>query len=106
MNEIPKVVFSTSLVSADWPDSRIERDDLADGIAALKREPGKDVLAHGGVGFAQSLSREGLIDEYQLVVHPVALQTGLRLFSSPTELELRDIRRFPAGAVALTYGRA
>jgi dihydrofolate reductase len=106
MNEIPKVVFSKSLVAADWTDTRIERGDLADGITALKRERGKDVLAHGGAGFAQSLSREGLIDEYRLVVHPVALRAGLPLFSSPTNLELRAVHRFPAGAVALTYNRA
>jgi riboflavin biosynthesis pyrimidine reductase len=103
---IPKVVFSKSLVAADWTDTHIERGDLADGITALKREAGKDVLAHGGAGFAQSLSREGLIDEYRQVVHPVALGAGLRLFSSPTNLELRAVHRFPAGAVALTYNRA
>ena len=59
MNEIPKVVFSRTLERADWADSRIARGDLAEEIAALKREPGKDMLAWGGSGFAQSLSRLG-----------------------------------------------
>jgi dihydrofolate reductase len=103
MNEIPKVVFSKSLETADWAGSRVERADLAAGIAALKREPGKELLAHGGATFLQSLSRERLTDEYRLVVHAVALGAGLPLFSAPLDLELRDTRRFPAGAVALTY---
>jgi dihydrofolate reductase len=103
MNEIPKVVFSKSLDTADWAGSRIERADLAEGIAALKREPGKEILAHGGARFLQSLSLEGLIDEYRLVVHPIALGAGLPLFSAPIDLELRDTRHFPAGAIALTY---
>jgi dihydrofolate reductase len=106
MNEIPKVVFSRSLERAEWADTRIERGALADGIEALKREPGKEILAHGGARFAQSLSRERLIDEYRLVVHPIALGAGLRPFSDRTELELREARRFPAGAVLLTYARA
>jgi hypothetical protein len=54
MNEIPKVVFSKTLERAEWPDSRIARGDLAEEIATLKREPGKDVVAYGGAAFAQS----------------------------------------------------
>lgn len=103
MNEIPKVVFSKSLETTDWAGSRVERADLAEGIAALKREPGKEILAHGGARFLQSLTRERLIDEYRLVVHPVALGTGLPLFSGPIALSLCSAQRFPAGAIAMTY---
>jgi dihydrofolate reductase len=71
MNEIPKVVFSSTLERADWPDSRIARGELAEEIAQLKREPGKDMLAWGGATFAQSLSRLGLVDEYRLILQPV-----------------------------------
>jgi dihydrofolate reductase len=105
MNEIPKVVFSKSLEVAEWTDSRVERAKLAEGIAALKREPGKEILAHGGAGFAQSLSGQGLIDEYRLVVHPVGLGAGLPLFSQRVDLALDSTRRFPAGGMALTYHR-
>jgi dihydrofolate reductase len=77
MNELPKVVFSGTLERAEWADSRIARGDLAEEIAELKREPGKDVIAWGGAAFAQSLTRLGLIDEYRLVLHPVALGDGL-----------------------------
>ena len=67
MNDIPKVVFSRTLTKADWPQSTIASGDLADEIGALKREPGKDLIAWGGAAFAQSLSRLRLVDEYRLV---------------------------------------
>jgi dihydrofolate reductase len=79
MNEIPKVVFSKTLENANWPESRIPRGDLAEEIAALKREPGNDLIAHGGATFARALSRERLIDEYRLVIQPAALGAGLAL---------------------------
>jgi dihydrofolate reductase len=72
MNEIPKVVFSKTLNEASWPESTIARGDLADEIAALKRQPGREIIAWGGAEFAQALSRAGLIDEYSIVVQPVA----------------------------------
>jgi dihydrofolate reductase len=106
MNEIPKVVFSKTLKDADWTDSRVASGDLTEEISRLKQEPGKDILAHGGSGFAQALSRQGLIDEYRLILHPVALGTGLSLFSDPIELELQSARTFATGAVALTYEQA
>src|ERR687884_839252 len=84
MNEIPKVVFSRTLERADWADSRIARGDLAEEIAALKREPGKDMLAWGGAAFAQSLSNAGLVDEYRLILQPIALEDGLPLFKNVT----------------------
>jgi dihydrofolate reductase len=59
MNEIPKVVFSSTLERAEWAESRIARGDLAEEIAALKREPGKEMIAWGGAAFAQSLSHTG-----------------------------------------------
>lgn len=57
MNEIPKVVFSKTLDRADWPDSQIAGGELGAEIAKLKQEPGKDLMAHGGAGFAQALAR-------------------------------------------------
>jgi dihydrofolate reductase len=106
MNEIPKVVFSRTLGRADWADSRIARGDLADEIATLKREPGKDMLAWGGAAFAQSLSSLGLVDEYRLILQPVALGDGLPLFkdlSAPLMLELVDAQTYPTGAALHVY---
>lgn len=106
MNEIPKVVFSRTLERADWADSRIARGDLADEIAQLKREPGKDMLAWGGAAFAQSLSRLGLVDEYRLILQPVALGQGLPLFkelTAPLRLELVDAQTYTTGAALHVY---
>jgi dihydrofolate reductase len=102
MNEIPKVVFSKTIERADWPETQIARGDLADEIARLKRTPGKDLVAWGGAGFAQSLARLGLIDQYRLVTHPVAVAEGEPLFKdlpSPARLKLIETRTFTSAAV-------
>jgi len=106
MNDIPKVVFSRTLTEATWPETRIVRGDLAEEIARLKREPGDDILAHGGAGFAQALTRLDLIDEYHLNVHPVALGAGLALFGGPVRLRARSARTYRNGAVTVVYDRA
>jgi dihydrofolate reductase len=106
MNEIPKVVFSRTLEHAEWPGSRIARGDLAQEIATLKGEPGKDMLAWGGAAFAQSLSRLGLVDEYRLILQPVVLGQGLPLFkdlTAPLRLELVDAQTYPSGASLHVY---
>ena len=80
--------------------------DLATGIAALKAEAGKPILAHGGARFARSLIATGLIDEYHLLVHPVALGRGLAIFAdlaTPLDLTLTASQRFPLGAIANAY---
>jgi dihydrofolate reductase len=72
----------------------------------LKHEPGNDILPHGGAEFARSLVQLGLIDEYRLVVHPVALGSGLAIFRDlpkPMDLELVTTSWFRAGAVAHVY---
>jgi dihydrofolate reductase len=108
MNEIPKVVFSKSLTRADWPESRIAGGDLAEDILRLKREPGGVILAHGGTTFVDSLVRERLIDEYRLVIHPVAIGHGTGLFGElrePLRVDLVDTRTFPSGTVIHVYRR-
>jgi dihydrofolate reductase len=122
MNQIPKVVFSRTgkmtttraledasraepvgRAGASWAEPRVASGDLATEIARLKEEPGKDIVAHGGASFAQSLVASGLIDEYQLIVHPVALGRGLALFSElskPLALTSVSTTRFARGGVA------
>lgn len=106
MNDIPKVVFSRTLTEAGWPETTVLNGDLRAEVARLKAEPGEDLLAHGGAGFAQALVEAGLIDEYRLIVHPVALGTGLPLFGQPVDLKLVSSEPFPGGAIALTYAPA
>jgi dihydrofolate reductase len=101
MNEIPKIVFSETMTTSEWGDTRFLADDLTDGIAMLKEEraPGF-LLAHGGARFARSLCRTGLIDEIRLLVHPVVLGDGERIFPKPMDLEPVATTAFSGGAVA------
>ena len=106
MNSLPKIVFSKTLPAAGWPGSRIARGDLAEEIAALKSEPGGEIMAHGGAAFVQSLSRLGLVDEYRLVILPVAVGSGLPLFKDlpkPLRVDLAEARSFPDGTVIHVY---
>jgi len=89
-----------------WESAAKLTGDLATEIAALKAEVGKPILAHGGAAFARSLIATGLIDEYHLLVHPVALGRGLAIFADlavPLDLALTALQRFPTGAIANTY---
>src|SRR5215469_13406767 len=106
MNDIPKVVFSKTLTKAEWPHSTIASGNLADEIKDLKREPGDDLIAWGGATFAQSLTRLNLVDEYRLVVQPVALGDGLPLFAgltAPFVLELIEAQAYGDGSVLHVY---
>jgi dihydrofolate reductase len=106
MNELPKVVFSKTLENADWHNSRILRGDLAEEISALKHAPGADIIAHGGASFVQALARANLVDEYRLVINPIALGDGLPLFKdlpAPVRLELVQATTYPDGAALHVY---
>jgi dihydrofolate reductase len=105
MNEIPKVVFSNSLTSADWDVTEIATGDLAEAIARLKQQRPSDgyLLAQGGTRFARSLVATGLIDEYRLVVHPVVLGAGEQIFSAPLAIESMSTTVFSGGAVAHVF---
>jgi dihydrofolate reductase len=109
LNNTPKVVFSKTLQSAQWPESRIASGDTAAEIAKLKAEPGGEILAHGGIAFQQSLARLDLVDEYRLWVAPAAVGKGALLFTGlDRPLTLRPIssRVFRCGLVELVYTRA
>src|SRR3954447_25084813 len=104
MNEIPKVVFSNSLASADWGDTTIAAGGLAGAITRLKQERSDgDWRAHGGARFARSLVQTGLIDEYRLVVHPVVLGAGEQLFPAPLTIEPLSTIAFSGGGVAHVF---
>jgi dihydrofolate reductase len=102
MNDIPKVVFSKSLKEATWPESRIASGDLAHEIEALKNEPGGEIIAWGGARFAQSLAREGLVDEYAIITRPLAYGGGKPLFldlTAPLELDALATTTYASGHV-------
>lgn len=122
MNEIPKALFTKkglkgiglvdtttpeqSSAATSWAEASIFDGDLAEGIRKLKAESGKPIVAIGGAGFMQSLIATDLIDEYHLAVHPVALGSGLPIFSglkTPLYLKLDEVKVFPKGIIAKTY---
>lgn len=104
MNEIPKVVFSNSLTSADWGPVTIATGDLTETITQLKQEHSEGyLLALGGPRFVRSLVETGLIDEYRLMVHPVILGAGERIFRAPLTIEPTSTTVFSGGAVAHVF---
>ena len=107
-DETQKVVFSRTLERVDWKNSRLVKGDIAAEIAALKAQPGKNLALAGGAGLAQTFIRLGLIDEYQLLVHPVILGRGKPLFvglENRARLRLVGFRTFRPEVAALFYRR-
>jgi dihydrofolate reductase len=89
-----------------WAQTYVASGDLAEEVSKLKAQDGKPIVAHGGAGFARSLIAHGLVDQYALLVHPVALGKGLPIFSDlamPRPFKLISSRAFPGGSVAEIY---
>src|SRR3954452_8885507 len=103
MNEKPKAVFSHTLESADWGPAEVFGGDLGAAVAELKaRDDDGTILVHGGPNLAKSMTRLGLVDEYQLTWVPVAIGAGHSPFAEIEEhLQLKLVReqRFASGAV-------
>ena len=106
MNSIDKYVASRTLDAVDWQNSTLLEGDAADAVGELKQEPGGDLLVFGSGELVQTLMADGLVDEYQLMVHPLVLGTGKRLFregGARTDLELVDTSTTGNGIVILHY---
>nr|HET6904113.1 dihydrofolate reductase family protein [Ktedonobacteraceae bacterium] len=106
LNSHAKVVFSKRLTTLEWNNSMLASASVTEEIARLKEQPGKNISVTGGATLAQSLSRLGLIEEYNLVMHPVVLGGGKPLFtemSQPLNLKLVSAKTFDSGAIGLTY---
>jgi dihydrofolate reductase len=108
MNDIPKIVFSKTLgdFEATWPITRVARGDLTTEIATIKADAGSDAIVWGGHRLAGALAAADLIDEYRLLVQPVALGRGQALFDQLPEsrrLDLVETTQFPSGIVAQVY---
>ncbi len=104
--EMPKIVFSRTLDRANW-NATVRRDVVADEIAALKAEPGGDLVL-GGANLAVTFRALGLIDEYRIYVQPVLLGQGRPLFTEAAQrlpLQLIETRTFDGGVVLLRYVR-
>ena len=106
MNHTPKYVVSSTLASADWQNSTLVNDDVAARISELKQQPGRNIGMSGSSVLVGWLLRHGLLDRLDLLVFPVVLGSGKRLFSEPdgpVPLTLTGSEAFSTGVVHLTY---
>jgi dihydrofolate reductase len=109
-NAMPKYVVSSTLTQAKWTNSTvIQGADLVQAVSKLKQDADGDVVVHGSVQLVQALIAHDLVDELRLMVFPVVLGTGKRLFGDPGEkktLQLVDSKVVGDGVVILTYAAA
>jgi dihydrofolate reductase len=106
MNKMPKVVFSRTLDTADWNNTRLVNTDAGEEVARLKQQPGKDMFIFGSADLSSTLMNEGLIDEYRLGVNPILLGGGNPLFKPMPHrlpLKLLEARPLKTGCVILRY---
>ena len=106
MNSYPKLVVSRTLQQADWGNTRLIQTDVAAELTALKQQPGKDLIIMGSGDLAVALTELDLIDEYRLMIAPVALGAGKPLFTGLTraaKLKLIKATTFRSGNVLLHY---
>lgn len=106
LNSMRKLVFSKSLEKVEWNNSQLMKEILPEEIARMKQEPGKNMAIYGSASIVQAFTNLGLIDEYQLLVHPVVLGSGKALFADiakPAHLRLLQTKSFPSGVIGLYY---
>ena len=106
MNSLPKIIASRTLTVVDWENARLVGEDITQEIAALKEQPGKNLLLFGSADLAVTLMHAGLIDEIRVIVAPIVLGAGTPLFkqvTKPFELKLVNSRVFRNGNVLLCY---
>lgn len=106
MNAIPKYVVSTTLTDASaWRNSTLIKDNVVEQVRALKAQPGKNILIDGSSVLVHTLVQNDLVDEYHLLVYPVVLGGGKRVFPDgvPFDLRLVEARPLPSGVVMTHY---
>jgi dihydrofolate reductase len=106
MNAMPKYVASTTLKDPEWSNTSVLEGDVPEAVAKLKEEDGGPILVGGSCTLVHTLLRHGLIDELRLMVFPVALGGGKRVFPETPEktvLKLTDTQVFPSGVLAHSY---
>jgi dihydrofolate reductase len=110
LNNLPKYVASTTLSDPlEWQNSTVLQGDVAKAVAALKREPGKDVHVIGSGELVQTLMEHDLVDEYRLMINPIVLGSGRRLFrdgKATNNLRLLDSKTSGTGVLIVSYAPA
>ncbi len=107
MNSMPKYVVSSSLKKAEWQNSQVISENIVARIKELKEQAGGDLLVNGSSKLVTTLVNNGLVDEYRLLVYPIVLGTGKRLFVdvNKSQLRLAEVDSFKTGVVLLNYVR-
>ena len=106
LNAMRKIVFSRTLESVEWNNSTLHKEVVPEEIEQLKQEPGRDMLIYGSASIIQTLVNHGLIDEYQVLVHPLIVGGGKPLFQNiqhQVKLKLVNTKTHPSGVVVLSY---
>lgn len=106
MNNLPKIVFSRTLDTVAWKNTRLVKGDLLTEVRKMKQEPGDDMVILGSGSLVSQLASSGLIDAYQLVLSPLALGKGRSMFEGirdRLDLKLTKTRTFANGKVVLDY---
>jgi len=106
LNRMPKYVISSTLEEAKWNNSTVLRGDVVKNISKLRQERGGDIVVHGSAQLVQTLIEHDLVDELRLMVFPVVLGTGKRLFGDRSEkkrLRLADSKTVGDGIAILIY---
>ncbi|HEV8696818.1 MAG TPA: dihydrofolate reductase family protein [Candidatus Limnocylindrales bacterium] len=109
MNDTPKLVASTTLDHLDWQNSTLIEGDVVTALTRIKQGPGRDISITGSPTLVRSLLRAGVLDELRLLVHPIVVGRGKRLFEAedqPIPLRLIESTRFATGVQAMTYAPA
>jgi len=104
-NSVRKYVVSTTLDKAEWNNSHIIKGDVVEEIRKLKQQDGQNIMVHGSGRLVQTLMQHDLVDEYRLLMYPLVLGKGQRLFEAGSEAKLRLVKAQPIsnGVVALVY---
>lgn len=106
MNTYTKIVFSKTLQQSEWHNTKLVKGSIAEEIASLKQQPGKDMIIYGSVKLVAALMQLHLIDEYQLWIHPVVLGKGKPLFrqlKDKLNMRLISTTKFRSGVVMMSY---
>ena len=106
MNTISKIVFSKTMETANWENTRLIKENNLEELTLLKEQPGKDIFIFGSANLASTLREMNLIDEYRIMVNPVVIGDGKPLFANihhTLNLRLLHIKKFNSGNVLLYY---
>lgn len=108
MNSVRKYLVSTTIDEGSWNNTVVIKGNVVEEIRKLKQQDGKDLLVYGSVQLIETLMAHDLVDRYRLLVYPVVLGEGKRLFTDGIKatLKLIESKSFDSGVVALIYGRA